>query len=61
MDNETTLTLSSRELIDTYRALRATMTQLEPYSEDPGVRAYLQRLSDLHAKFIDATIASAEG
>lgn len=59
MDNETTLTLSTRELVDTYRAIRATMTQLEPYAEDPGVRAYIQRLDDLHARLVGATIAAA--
>lgn len=59
MNKEVNVTFTARELVDTYRAVRSLMGQLETLMSDEAIRNYYQRLSDIHSKLIDATVQVA--
>ena len=59
MNEEVNVTFTARELVDTYRAVRSLMGQLETLMSDEAIRNYYQRLSDIHSKLIDATVRVA--
>ena len=59
MNEEVNVTFTARDLVDTYRAVRSLMGQLEPLVSDEAISNYYERLDRIHSKLIDATVQVA--